>query len=74
MVMFYIIESIDRTVGHQRHSISIRITVTPVEDGGPIRDVEYAKTISADEQMLEAVTQGILQACSRGICQSSVTL
>jgi len=46
--------------------ISIRLTVTPVEDGGPIRDVEYAKTISADKEMMEAVTQGILQACSRG--------
>ena len=74
MVVFYIIGSIDRTVGHQRHLISIRITATPVEDGGPIREVEYAKTISMDEQVSEAVTQGILQACSRGICQSNVTL
>ena len=73
VVMFYIIGSIDRTVGNQRHLISTRITVTPVEDGGPVRDVEYAKTIIADEQMLEAMTQGILQACSRGICQPNMT-
>lgn len=53
-------------MGNQRHFISITITVTPVEDGKRVRDVKYAKTISADEQMVEAVTQGILQACSRG--------
>ena len=65
--------SVDRVVGSQRHSVSIGMTVTPVEDGGPVRDVEYGKTVSVDEQTLEAVTQGILLACSRGICQSSVT-
>ena len=56
----------DRTVGNQRHSISVTITVTPVENGGPVRDVEYGKKVDADEQTLEAVTQGILLACSRG--------
>lgn len=56
----------DRTVGNQRHSVSIEIMVTPLEDGGPVRDVIFSDTISANEQMLEAVKQGVLQACSRG--------
>lgn len=62
----FITGSVDRTIGSQRHRVSIRVTVMPVEDGGPVRDVEYAKTVNADEQMLGAVTQGILQACSKG--------
>ena len=56
----------DRTVGNQRHLVSIEIMVTPLEDGGPVRDVVFSNTISANEQMLEAVKQGVLQACSRG--------
>lgn len=58
--------SVDRTVGNRRHSVSIEIMVTPLEDGGPVRDVVFSNTISANEQMLEAVKQGVLQACSRG--------
>ena len=73
VIMFTATGTNDRTVGNQRHLISIRITVTPVEDGGPLRDVEFAKTIDADEQMLDGVRQGVLQACSRGSCQSNVT-
>lgn len=65
MIILYT-ASVDRMVGSQRHSVSIRMTVTPVEDGGPVRDVEYGKTVSVDEQTLGAVTQGVLLACSRG--------
>ena len=68
MIVFIATGTDDRTVGNQRHLISIRITVTPVEDGGPVRDVEFAKTIDANEQMLEGVRQGVLQACLRGSC------
>jgi len=58
----------DRTVGSRRHIISIKLTITPVEDGGPINDVEFSRSVKLNitKEMMEAVTQGILQSCLRG--------
>jgi len=60
--------SMDRTIGTRRHVVSIKLTVTPIDDEGPVKDVEFTHSVKLgmSKEMMEAVVQGILQSCSRG--------
>ncbi|XP_065909117.1 ribosome-releasing factor 2, mitochondrial-like isoform X2 [Dysidea avara] len=60
--------TMDRTIGNRRHVISIKMTVTPLDNGGPIKNVEFTRSVKLGitKEMMEAVTHGILQSCSRG--------